>query len=54
MDTKQVIITCNKGNEFMQLVEELYPEGIDETELNDLLWFESDWIYESLGTVQES
>ena len=32
-------------NEF----EELYPNGIDETELNDLFWFDKDWIAELLG-----
>lgn len=33
--------------EFM--LEDLYPDGMTETEFNDLLWFESDWIYEMLG-----
>lgn len=31
-----------KGEEFMELIEELYPDGID-----------SDWIYESLGMAAE-
>ena len=31
------------------LLEELYPDGIDETHLNDILWFDSDWLYEQLG-----
>ena len=31
------------------LLEELYPEGIDEGKLNDLLWFEYEWLFESLG-----
>ena len=35
------------------MIEELYPNGIDGTELNDLLWFESDWIYETLGISEE-
>ena len=26
-----------------------YPEGIDETHLNDILRFERDWIWECLG-----
>nr|DAG72205.1 MAG TPA: hypothetical protein [Caudoviricetes sp.] len=30
-------------------LEQLYPEGIGETELNDLFWFEEDWIAELLG-----
>lgn len=31
------------------ILEDLYPDGIDETTLNDLLWFESDTVYEWLG-----
>ena len=30
-------------------LEQLYPGGIDETELNDLFWLEEDWIAELLG-----
>ena len=32
-----------------QVLEELYPKGIDETELNDLFWFKEDLIAEWLG-----
>lgn len=31
------------------ILEDEYPDGIDETELNDLLWFEDKTIYEWLG-----
>lgn len=31
------------------ILDELYPEGIDETALNDILWFEPEFIAESLG-----
>ncbi len=34
---------------FESLIEELYPDGLSDTELNDILWFERDWIFESLG-----
>lgn len=51
--TKQTIIDANKENEFEELIEELYPEGIDETQLNDILWFESEWLFESLGITEE-
>ena len=30
-------------------LEELYPEGMSETEINDLFWFEEDTIAEWLG-----
>lgn len=42
-----------KGEAFMDLVNELYPDGIDRTALNDLMWFDRDWIYESLGMAAE-
>lgn len=32
-----------------EILEELYPDGMGETELNDLFWFEDDLIAEWLG-----
>lgn len=32
-----------------EILEDLYPDGIDETELNDLLWFDAETVYEWLG-----
>lgn len=31
------------------ILTEIYPEGIEEGQLNDILWFESDWVYAQLG-----
>lgn len=31
------------------MLEELYPEGVDDTTINDLFWFEEDTIAEWLG-----
>ena len=31
------------------LIDEMYPEGIDETDLNDLLSFDTDWLADMLG-----
>ena len=53
VSTKDTILENNKGNEFDNLIEELYPDGLTETALNDLLWFESDWIFENLGIETE-
>lgn len=39
-------------NDFAQIesiLEELYPEGIAETTINDLFWFEEDMLAEWLG-----
>ena len=38
-----------KTGELESVLDELYPEGMSETELNDLLWFDSDTVYEWLG-----
>lgn len=46
-----------KGREgFDQLeaiLEDAYPDGIDATELNDLLWFDAETVYEWLGIGDE-
>ena len=52
-DTKLVIMEHRKEEEFEALIEELYPEGIDETQLNDILWFDSEWVFECLGINEE-
>lgn len=49
IETKQIILENYKQNAFNSLIEELYPNGIDETQLNDILWFESDYLYEVLN-----
>ena len=36
-------------NELEAILEDVYPDGMDETELNDLLWFEPETIFEWLG-----
>lgn len=35
-------------------LEELYPDGMTETELNDLLWFDSDSVFEWVGLRTET
>lgn len=49
VETKEEILNQGYDEEFIRLIEELYPEGLDEGQLNDLLWFEPEWIYETLG-----
>ena len=48
VETKETIIENRKAQQFDDLIDELYPEGLTETELNDILWFETDWIYDML------
>lgn len=52
VDTKKTILRANKGEEFDDLIEELYPDGLTVTQLNDILWFESEWIFENLGILE--
>ena len=53
IDTKERIINEGKEEEFEQLIEELYPDGVTDTKLNDLLWFGNEWLYENLGIKEE-
>ena len=53
VDTYDTIYNADKLNDLEFLLEELYPDGIEETQLNDLLWFESEWLLESLGISEE-
>lgn len=49
VSTYDAIAKENKLDDLDFLLEELYPEGISEGQLNDILWFESDWVYAQLG-----
>ena len=53
-DTLKKIIDAGKEEEFERLINEQYPDGIDETELNDLLRFEDEWLLDALGITEES
>ena len=53
IDTYNTIEEAGKLEEFESLIDELYPDGIEEVKLNDILWFESDWILEMLGLSEE-
>ncbi len=53
VDTWNTIVDNDKLDEFDVLLEENYPEGLEETQLNDLLWFEREWIFENLGIKEE-
>ena len=53
VETKETIINEGKAEQFDNLIEELYPDGLTYTQLNDLLWFEDEWIFEMLETELE-
>lgn len=54
VDTLDRIRREGKCEELEQQLEELYPDGMTETELNDLLWFDSESVYEWLGMRSET
>lgn len=51
--TYRIIEEADKMDAFERLIDEMYPDGIGDTELNDLLWFEDDWIFEMLNIDRE-
>lgn len=53
VDTYNTIEEHDKLEELEQLIDELYPDGISFTGLNDLLWFNSEFVFEQLGIQDE-
>ena len=53
IETKKMILDAGLEEEFEMLIDECYPDGLTDTQLNDLLWFEADWILENLGVEVE-
>ena len=52
-DTLERIQREGKCGLLEQILEDAYPDGMTETELNDLLWFDSESVYEWLGIRSE-
>ncbi len=52
-ETLERIQREGKCEELENILEELYPDGMTETELNDLLWFEPETVYEWLEIRSE-
>lgn len=47
--TLQKIEEEGKEDELMELLQDIFTDIPTETELNDFLWFDDDYIYEQLG-----
>lgn len=43
-----------KTSQLESILDDLYPDGMTDTELNDLLWFDADTVFEWLGLRTES
>lgn len=37
------------SEELMDFLEDLYPDGVDEVELNDLISYDWEWLYSQIG-----
>ena len=46
-------LTSAQLDEVGTILEDLYPEGMEETQINDLFWFEFDTIKEWLNITEE-
>lgn len=53
VDTLDKIENEGKQDELMEFLESYFVDVPTMTEVNDLLWFESDYIFESLGMEVE-
>ena len=53
IETKNLILDAGLEEEFEELIEEIYPDGLTDTELNDILWFDADSVLEGLGIKEE-
>ena len=49
VDTWNALEEFNKIDELESILEDIYPDGMPETDLNDLLWFEPETVYEWVG-----
>lgn len=55
VDTYNDIVDADKENEFWDLLEEIFSdrEYVSETEINDFVWFEREYIYNLLGLDED-
>ena len=48
VETMRTITENDKLHDLMSLLDEMYPEPVEMTTINDLLWFDEDFIFEQL------
>lgn len=53
VDTLETIEENEKEEELIQLLENTFEDVPTETEVNDFLWFDDDFIFEELGIEEE-
>lgn len=52
VQTVNAIVENGKQDEFMFILDDIFPNGCTETELNDFLWFDDDFIFSALDIKQ--
>lgn len=52
-DTVQRVLEEGKEDELMSLLDEIFEGRATDTQINDFLWFESDYIYKYLNISDE-
>ena len=52
-DTLNKLIELDKCDELEFILDDVYPYVLTETELNDILWFDDELIFETLGIEEE-
>lgn len=53
VDTWDLISSNDMVGDLEAIIEDLYPDGIDETQLNDILAYDSDWVLSELGIEED-
>ena len=48
INTKNIILDAGLEEEFAEIIDELYPDGLTDTKLHDILWFDDDWVLKIL------
>lgn len=48
-ETFEIIMEHDLTDELEEILINLYPDGITDVELNDLLWFDDEMVFEWLG-----
>ena len=48
------IYKAGMENELMTYLEDIFNEGVDRTELNDLLAYDWEWVYSQIGMPREA
>lgn len=54
VDVLKEIQKAGMEDELMTYLEDIFNEGVDRTELNDLLSYDWEWVYSQIGMSSES